>query len=138
MTSNRWASFSLGLAITLAGLVPGGMNVARGAELPRYVSSDFCAAVVIHPERISKSTLALAVKSALPKQMTAVDPAMTATALGAALGSQTKLPPGMDLVKLAKLMEGKAVIRIVVLIDPLPAAMVPAAPGIIVQFGNDI
>jgi hypothetical protein len=39
---------------------------------------------------------------------------------------------------LAKLVEGKIIIRIMVFIDPTPMAGVPAAPGMIVQFGNDI
>lgn len=141
MSLQRWARIWLGLAIALAGLIPGGTNVARGAELPRYVSSDFCAAMVIHPDRIGKSTLAEALKSGLPKEMASADPAAAAAG---ALSSRNlmfgnnKLPPGMDVAKLAKLLEGKTILRIVVLIDPMPTAGVPAAPAIILQFTDDI
>ncbi len=120
----------------LAELISGGTSVVRAADLTRYLSSDFCAAVVIHPRRIGKSTLATAVKSGLPKDMpVAVDPTKDAVA---ALSHQKGLPPGMDLAKLAKAIEGKTVIRILIFIDPMPTADIPAAPGIIVQFADDI
>lgn len=144
MTLQRRALTCLGLAIALAGLISLGTNVTRGADLGRYVSSDFCGAIVIHPDRIAKSTLAEAVKSGLPKPMAAfADPA---SALVAALSSGpnrhmlfgNKPPRGMDMAKLAKLLEGKTIVRIVILIDPLPSPELPAAPGIIVQFGEDI
>ncbi len=125
----------LGLAIALTGLVPGGSTAAHGANLGRYLSSDFCAALVIHPDRIGKSTLAKAMKSGLPKQMLSADPS---AALTMALGMQQNLPKGMDVAKLAKLLAGKTVIRIVVLIDPILKADAPVGPGVIVQFGDDI
>ena len=134
MTLQRQGKLCLGLAIALAGLIPAGTSVVRGADLTRYLSSDFCAAVVIHPQRISKSTLAAAVQSGLPKEMASADPAKAI----ATLTRLKDLPPGMDLAKLAKLLEGKTIIRIVIFIDPMPTADVPAAPGIIVQFGDDI
>ncbi len=135
MTSKQWAEFSLGLAIALAGLIPGGTNLARGANLARYLSSDFCAAVVIHPDRISKSTLAVGLKSSLPKEMLSDGSNLAAIT---PMMNQKNLPRGMDLAKLAELLKGKTIVRIVVLIDPILTADVPAAPGIIVQFGDDI
>ena len=134
MTLQRRGRIWLGLAIALAGLIPGGTNAARGDSLPRYLSSDFCAALVIHPQRIGNSTLATALKSGLPKELASADPAMAV----AALKSQKNLPPGMDADKLAKLLAGKTIVRIVVLVDPMPVADVPAAPSVIVQFGDDI
>jgi hypothetical protein len=55
-----------------------------------------------------------------------------------AVASQKNLPKGMDIAKLVKLLEGKTVVRVVVLIDPILNADVPAGFGIIVQFGDDI
>jgi hypothetical protein len=124
----------LGLAVALAGLVPGGASAAEGGYIGRYISPDFCAALVIHPERIGQSTLAEAVKSALPKELATVG---TAQAV-AALSNQKNLPPGVDVAKLTKLLEGKPVRRIVILVDPFPLKNVPSAPGVIVQFGADI
>jgi len=137
MTLQRRARVWLGLAIALAGLLPGGTRAAYGADLSRYVSSDFCGALVIHPERINKSELAVALKSGLSKEMTAADPVAAALA---AMGKQPKkdLPPGMDVAKLAKLLDGKIVTRIVILIEPTPTADPKVSPGIIIQFGNDI
>ena len=140
MTAQRRATIWLGLAIALANLIPGATSVARGADLARYVSSDFCGAIVVHPDRIGKSTLATALKAGLPKDMTLGDPSQAAiAALGMGWGlSQKNPPPGMDIAKLAKLLEGKTIVRIVVLIDPLPTVGVPAGAGVIVQFGDDI
>ena len=135
MTLQRRGRTWLGLAIALTWLIPGGTSVVRGADLARYLSSDFSAALVIHPRRIGKSTLADAVKSWLPKEMASADPVKAAIA---ALARQKNLPPGMDPAKLAKLIEGKAVIRVMIFVDPMPTADMPAAPGIIVQFADDI
>jgi hypothetical protein len=135
MALQRLGMTCLGLTIALAGLLSGGTNVAGGAELTRYLSPDFCAVVVIHPERIKTSTLAVAANSALPKEMASADPT---PALMAALATQKNLPPGLDVAKLVKLTAGKAVRRIVIFIDPMPAKDLPAAPGVIVQFGEDI
>lgn len=126
---------ALTLAVVLAGLIPSGHHAARAADLARYISPDFCGALVIHPQRIGQSTLIEALKSGLPKEMAAADPIGAAIA---AMGKQKNLPPGMDVAKLAKLLQGKAVRRIVFLVDPMPAPKVPAAPGIIVQFGADV
>jgi len=131
----RWGWVWFGLSVVLAELIPGGTVTARGANLARYISSDFCAALVISPERISQSTLAQAIKSGLPKEMASTDPV---TAAVAALGSQKNLPPGIDVTKLAKLLQGKTVQHIVVFIDPMPTPTVPVSPGIIVRFGTDV
>ena len=90
---------------------------------------------MIHPDRISKSTLATALKAGMPKEKAPADPA---AALTMALASQKNLPKGMDIAKLVKLLEGKTVVRIVVLIDPILKPDIPAGFGIIVQFGDDI
>jgi hypothetical protein len=134
MNLRRCALLLLGLAIVLAGLAPVDMPKARAAGLASYVSSDFCGALVIHPQRIDKSTLADALKSGLPKDTPTADPEK---AMVAALSQIKDLPPGMDTAKLAKLIAGKQIVRIVVLIDPLPLPAVPAAPAVIVQFGED-
>jgi hypothetical protein len=132
MTSRQWR-LCVGLAIVLAGLVSTTTNVVQAASLANFVSSDFCGALVIHPQRIEKSTLAENLKTGMPKQA-AADP----TAALAAMGKMQGLPPGMDLAKLVKLLNGKVVTRIVILLDPMPAPTVPIAPGLIVQFGEDI
>lgn len=127
MTLKRWGWVWFGLSVVLAGLIPCGTVTARGANLARYISPDFCAVLVISPERISQSTLAQAIKSGLPKEMASTDPV---TAAVAALGSQKNLPPGMDVTKLAKLLQGKTVQHIVVFIDPMPTPTVTVSPGI--------
>src|ERR1700722_14834910 len=89
------------LALVAAGLIPGGAPSARGAELTKYISSDFCAALVIHPERIKKSTLAVAFKEGSPTGTSDDDSSKAAIAF---LKGQKSLPPGMDPDKLAKLL----------------------------------
>ncbi len=117
----------------VAGMILGSFNAAPAADLRQYISPDFCAAVVIHPEQIAKSTLAEALKSVVPSQAAGGD----ASAAIAMLKSQPNLPTGMDVEKLQKLLEGKKVRRIVVLAD---SAMVKNQPGwgVIVQFSSDI
>src|SRR5208282_1715567 len=104
MIAKRWGWALLALALVLGGLIPNGRNVARGADLGHYISPDFCAALVIHPDRISKSTLAEAIKPDLPKAKESPDAMKAAVA---ALANQKGLPPGFDLAKIAKLLEGK-------------------------------
>ena len=136
MTMQRLGSVCVGLAIVLAGLGPRGAMAAeaKAGALARFVAPDFCAAVIIHPERIAKTPLADAIKSAMPKQAQATD----ASALLTTLSAQGQLPPGMDADQLAKLLEGKQVHRVIVLVDPMPAADVPVSPGLVVQFSTDV
>jgi len=123
------------LTVVLAGLIPSNANLACGANLARYVSPDFCAVFVIHPERTQNSTLITAAKSALPAEAASVDPLAPAIQV---LRNQKDLPQGMDTAKLAKLLLGKPIHRIVVLFDPVPAANVKLGVGMIVQFGADV
>jgi hypothetical protein len=135
MGAKRFATLGLVLAIALAGLMSGRTQAAEGKGTPlgRFISPDFCGALVIHPLRIQQSTLAEAIKSALPKD----SPAATALPLGLLQG-QKNLPPGMDVEKLNKLIDPKTIHRVVVLIDPLAAPGADASPGIIVQFNADV
>ena len=135
MGAKRLSTLGMALAITLAGLMPQPAPAAdgKGGPLGRFISPDFCGAVVIHPLRIQESTLAAAIKSALPKD----GPSASAAPL-AMLQAQKNAPPGMDVEKLSKLIDPKTIHRVVVLVDPLPVPGVQASPGIIVQFNTDV
>jgi hypothetical protein len=121
------------VAIALAGLSLGRMQNVCAADLTQYISPDFCAVLVIHPDRIGESTLAEAVKSALPKQMTG-DPL---AAIVANMKKQKDLPKGMDVDKLAGLLKDKTLHRVVVMIDSNLEQNAPRL-AIIAQFNNDI
>jgi hypothetical protein len=137
MTARGYAGLWLGLMIGWFGLLPGGMTTVRGADLTKYISPDFCAALVIHPERIGKSTLATALSSGLPKEMAEKGSLKDAfAALAKAPGMV--IPPGFDGAKLATLLEGKNLRRVVIVIDPMPIPGLPVAPGFIVQFAEDV
>jgi len=142
MTSLRLRMAWLAVAGVLACLVPAGARALHGADLKRYIASDFCAAIVIHPERINQSTLAEAARSGLPKPLSNADPLKAA--LDAAKQNPQGLPPGMDPAKLADLLKDKPIHRIVLLAEPLPGPktgpQLPVMPGvgIIVQFSADI
>jgi hypothetical protein len=133
MKSQRFWRVFPAVAIALAGLVPQGSNAAQAADLQPYISPDFCAVIVIHPERIQESTLALALKSALPQQ-TGGDPMATVTAM---VKKSKDLPKGMDVDKLVALVPWKSIHRIVLVVD---SAMAKNAPGsaVIVQSNTDI
>jgi hypothetical protein len=137
MAMQRLGSVCVGLAIVLAGVASRGAMAeeAKGGELVRFVAPDFCAAIVIHPERIAKTPLANAIKSVMPKQK---DETSDVAALLTTLNTQGQLPPGMNVEQLTKLLEGKKAHRVIVLVDPMPAADVPASPGLIVQFSTDV
>jgi hypothetical protein len=121
------------LAIALSGLM-GQTNSLRAAGLSQYLSPDFCAVLVIQPERIGQSTLAEAIKSALPASVMKADPAAAVAALKAQKGN---VPPGMDAEKLVQLFQGKSVQRLALFFD---AAMEKNIPGIalVAQFSSDI
>ena len=126
-------------AVVLAGLVSFQADTARAAaELLPYFSPDFCFAIVIHPEQIGNSTLAQALKSALPQQKTG-DPTAAAKAM---LKTQKNLPPGMDLEKLAKLLKDAPVKRVVIVVNGVPVARGPSGMdvggGLIVQFSKEV
>ena len=134
-------------AVVLAGLVffPSRDTARAAAELLPYFSPDFCFAIVIHPEQIGNSTLAQALKSALPQQKTG-DPTAAAKAM---LKTQKNLPPGMDLEKLAKLLKDAPVKRVVIVVDGVPVARgnaqaaggksdMDVGAGLIVQFSKDV
>lgn len=145
-----WRVFPAAL-IVLAGVASFRADAASAADVRSYdvrpyISPDFCAAIVIHPEQIEKSTLAETLKSALPQQKGG-DPTAAAKA---ALKGQKNLPPGMDVEKLAKLLEGASIRRLVIVFDgtqnaPPGGAPTAAAPsetdveaGVIVQFSGDV
>ena len=129
-------SWRVGLAVALAlsGLSRG-TNSSRAASLSQYLSPDFCAVLVIHPQRISQSTLGEAVKSGLPPAVAGADP--IATAVGALKNQKSGLPPGMDPDKLAKLLQGKPVQRIAIFIDSTMEKNTPGS-ALVAQFGSDI
>jgi hypothetical protein len=122
-------------AIALAGLSLGSMQAARAADLTQYISPDFCAVLVIHPDRIGESTLAEAVKSVLPKEAVNGDPTM---ALKAMAQNQKNLPPGFNAEKLAKLLKDVKVHRVVVAFDTNAEKPAAAGGGLIVQFASDV
>ena len=122
-------------AIVLAAVSLGRMQAARAADLTQYISPDFCAVLVIHPDRIGESTLAEAVKSALPKDATGGDPAATIKAMAK---NQKNLPPGFDVEKLSKLLQDAKVHRIVIAFDTNTEKPAAAGGGLIVQFASDV
>jgi hypothetical protein len=135
MQPQRFWRVNPAAAIALAGMITIGTNAARAAaDLRPYISPDFCAAVVIHPEQIAKSPLAEAAKSAAPQQAASGDPFAAAFA---ALKMLRNLPTGMDVDKLSKLLQGKKAHRIVVLVDPMTVKNQPGW-GVILQFSDDI
>ena len=107
--------------------------------MTQYISPDFMAVLVIHPQRIGDSTLAKELKSALPPSLTSSDPATTVTTM---LKGQKNLPKGMDVDKLASLLKGKTVRRVVLLIDSTLSSPTPNAnsfeTAVIVQFSDEI
>jgi hypothetical protein len=122
------------VAIALTGLVCD-TGEARAADLTRFISPDFCAAVVIHPERINESTLAETIRSSLPKEMAGGDLiSLVKTTLAQNLRG---LSTGADGQKIEKLLQGAKIHRIVFFTD---SAMVENALGaaVIVQFGADM
>ena len=135
MTFQRLARIGLGLAIALAGFVPLAKNVASAADLGRYISPDFCAALVVHPARITKSKLWEAIKSGLPPAMATTDPRKAAIE---SIAHDKNAPPGIDPAKIMGLLEGKNITRVVIFIDPMPKPNIPASFGMIVQFDADI
>lgn len=135
MSILRLPTVSVGLAIILSGLLSHTAPAAeKGTNLSRFISADFCAAIVVHPERISTSPLAAALKSAFPSQGDAPD----LSSLVKIAAAQGPLPAGLDADQLAQLLKGKPVHRLVLLVDPFPTPKIPAAPGLIVQFSADI
>jgi hypothetical protein len=128
-------------AIVLVGLSFGGKQV-RAADLTQYISPDFCAVLVIHPERIGESPLANDVKSALLKEMGAGDPVSAALA---ALKKQPNPPPGFDSEKLVKLLHSATIHRVVIVWDVQKENKAAGASddrpdgiGMIVQFNDDV
>ena len=129
-------SWRVGLAVllVLSGVLRG-TSSSRAASLPQYLSPDFCAVLVIHPQRISESTLGEAIKSGLPAAVANVDP--IAAAVGSLKNQKSGLPPGMDPDKLSQLLQGKAVQRIVLFIDSSMDKNTPNS-ALVAQFGKDI
>lgn len=136
MAMLRLRRICVGMSMVLVALAQRGALGAdtKGGSLANYISPDFCAAVVIHPERIAQSPLAAAVKSAFPSQGEAADLSSMVTMAA----SQGSMPPGMDAAQLAQLLKDKPVHRVVLLIDPMPVPGIPAGPGLILQFGADV
>ena len=121
-------------AIALASSLLINMQAARAADLTQYISPEFCAVLVIHPDRIGESTLGEAVKSVLPKEIGG-DPAAL---IVANLKKQKDPPKGMDADKLVSLLKGKTVHRVVLMIDSTMEKNNTPNAAMIVQFGSDI
>ncbi len=123
-------------AIALASVSLGRMPAARAADLTQYISPDFYAVVVVHPDRIDESTLVQALKSALPNQAAGGD------SMAAAVSQlkQLKNPPkGLDVDKLAALLKDAKVHRIVITLDAHTKKSEGAgSAGLIVQFNSDV
>jgi hypothetical protein len=82
--------------------------------LSQYLCGDFCAVLVIHPQRIGRSTLGEAVKSGLPPAIVNADPI---TAIVNAAKAQKDPPKDIDLNKVGDLLKGKAIHRAMVVFD---------------------
>jgi len=122
--------------LALAGLLASGANMARGAGLSRYISPDFCAVLVINNVTRTQNSVLADARSALPPDAASAN--QIAAAKQMLRMRQKDLPRGMDLDKLFKLLEGKPARRVVVVVEPAPAANLPLGVGIIVQFDAEI
>ena len=121
------------------GLVSAGARPARAADLGQYLAPDFCGVIVVHPQRIGQSTLAEAIKTGLPKAIVNADPVdAIAASMKKSLNKGKDLPPGMDVDKLASLLRGKPLKRIVVMIDAGLDKKGEPSSAVVAQFVDEI
>ncbi len=101
-------------------------------DLSAYISPEFCAAVVIHPQRLAESPIL----AKLPKKADQSGPAD----MGAAMLALSQVPAAqkVNLMKLAEALAGNALRRIVVVVDPTPNEAGPVSGGVILQFDAEL
>ena len=96
-------------------------NAAERVRPSAYISGDFCAVLVIHPQRIAKSPLA----KPLPLD-------------GVAGAAESQAPADVDVAALFETLKPEKILRIIVVVDPVPGGNLAFLPGVIVQYTEDI
>jgi len=116
-----------------------GTGVAWGQTKPKgdlaaFIAPDFCAAIVIHPQRLAESPIAAALQVGTPAAQESPAAGMAAMAMAMPKAAEA----GVDLMKLTQVLGNNQLRRIVVLVEPFPTAEIPASPAVILQFEADV